>query len=227
MDQLKQRLREAAQAHRPDRARILARVERGMASPPGDGRPHRDATRRWRTARTGGVPRMSWARVAGAGLAVAAVLAAGGYTAAAVLGTDGPERSVGAPPAAPLRADGAVDPHSNRFWAQSNITVTAPRPLTALTVELRVAPTGGVASTGHWRTLPAEDFTTSVREDEDGALRYTWTLKPGRTTPAGRHVFAGQYNHAEGGRDASGDRYTITATDAQGEPASVNGEFVP
>ncbi|MEU0668184.1 hypothetical protein ABZ508_17970 [Streptomyces lavendulocolor] len=214
MDQLKQQLREAAHAHRPDRARILARVERGMAAPAEDGHPHRT------------VPRTSWLRVAGATAAVAAVLAAGGYTAATVLGTDRPDHVTGTPAAAPLHAEGAVDRHSNEFWAQSNITVTAPRPLTALTVDLRVAQTGGVAGTGHWRTRPAEDFTVSVRE-EDGALRYTWTLKPGRTAPAGRHVFAGQYNHAEGARSAGADRFTVTATDDSGERTTKSGGFAP
>ncbi|GAA2492921.1 hypothetical protein [Streptomyces gobitricini] len=213
MDQLKQRLREAAHTHQPDRARILARVERGMAAPAAGGRPHTPAQR------------TSWIRVAGATAAVAAVLAAGGYTATAVLGTDRPDHGVAAPTAAPLRAGGAVDPHSNRFWAQSNITLTAPRPLTALTVDLRVAQTGGVASTGHWRTPPAEDFAVSVREDEDGALHYTWRLKPGRSVPAGQHVFAGQYNHAEGARTAQGDHYTVTATDDEGDRTTVRGGF--
>lgn len=215
MDQLKQRLREAARAHEPDRARILARVERGMAAPAAAARHHRPPSR------------TSWARVAAATAAVAAVLVAGGYTATTVLDTDRPDRGTSAAPAAPLRAEGVVDPHSNRFWAQSDITLTAPRPLTALTVELRVAQTGGVASTGHWRTLPEEDFTVSVREDRDGALRYTWTLKPGRGAPAGRHVFAAQYNHAEGTRAATGDRYTITATGQDGERTTVSGDFAP
>lgn len=217
MDELKRGLREAAEAHHPDRARIHARVERGMAAT-------RDRSRHPPAARS------SWARVAGATAAVAAVLAAGVHTAATVPGSDRPARSATAQPTAPLSAEGltalgAVDPHSNRFWAQNNITLTAPRPLTALTVDLRVAHTGGVASTGHWRTLPAEDFTVSVREDEGGALHYTWTLKPGRTAPAGRHVFAGQYNHAEGARAAGRDHYTVTATDSGGERTSLRGDF--
>ncbi|EST22339.1 hypothetical protein M878_34900 [Streptomyces roseochromogenus subsp. oscitans DS 12.976] len=43
-DELRARLHEAAEAHEPDRARILARVERGMAAPPS--RPGHGATRR-------------------------------------------------------------------------------------------------------------------------------------------------------------------------------------
>ncbi|ORT56786.1 hypothetical protein [Streptomyces sp. CB03238] len=206
MDELKRRLRDAAHAHHPDRARILARVAHGMAP---------------------AATRTPWIRVAGVTAAVAVVLGAGAYTAAAGLGSDVADRSVSAPRPGRVLADGAVAPHGNRFWAQNNITLTSPRPLTALTIDLRVTQTGGVASTGHWRTLPADDFTVFVREDKDGALHYTWTLKPGRTAPAGRHVFAAQYNHAEGGRDATGDRYTVTATGADGEPTSVRGDFVP
>ncbi|WP_374984345.1 hypothetical protein [Streptomyces fradiae] len=123
-----------------------------------------------------------------------------------------------------LRGGGAVDPHSNRYWAQSNVTFDTAAALTALTVELRVARTGGVASTGHWRTPPAEHFTVSVRE-EPGAPVYTWTLGAGRTVPAGRHVFAGQYNHAEGDRDARGDRFTVIAVGADGRSATVTGDF--
>ncbi|MEU0405872.1 hypothetical protein ABZ318_37875, partial [Streptomyces sp. NPDC006197] len=52
--QLRRELREAALAHRPDHARILARVERGMAEPAPAGRrgrPPRPWTgRRWTAA---------------------------------------------------------------------------------------------------------------------------------------------------------------------------------
>ncbi|MEE1757384.1 hypothetical protein [Streptomyces sp. SP18CS02] len=235
MDELKRRLREAAHAHHPDRARILARVERGRAAP-ADPAPVR---------RTAGA---SWLRVVGATAAVAAVLAVGGYAVASVLHDDGPATAAvppvpedrtpgqdrpgvtpgptGQPPVTDgyLSGEGVIDPHSNRFWAQSNLTLGTAEPLSALTVEVRVALTGGVADTGNWRSLPVEDFTVSVRE-RGGALVYTWVLKPDRTAPAGRHVFAGQYNHAEGGRDARADRYTITATSADGRKATVRGGF--
>ncbi|MFB7370173.1 hypothetical protein ACFC0D_10055 [Streptomyces sp. NPDC056222] len=217
-DELRARLREAAEAHRPDRARMLARVERGMAADARavPGRPVRP------------LRPVPWLKVAGAAVAVAGIFAAGGY---AVTALSGPSRSVTAagsePSAEPrLRAEGVVDPGSNRYWAQSDLTVTTSTPLSGLVVELRVAQTGGVASTGNWRTLPAEDFTVSVRED-GGALVYRWTLTSGRTVPAGRHVFAGQYNHAEGGRDAGSDTYTVTGTDTSGHRASAHGGFAP
>ncbi|MGW8061322.1 hypothetical protein ACVV2G_03340 [Streptomyces ziwulingensis] len=125
----------------------------------------------------------------------------------------------------PLWSDGSVDPHSNAFWAQSNVTLKTDVPLTALTVELRVAQTGGVASTGAWRSLPEDDFTFAV-DERDGFLVHRWTLKEGRTVPAGEWMFAGQYHHERGGRDASGDRYAAAATAGSGE-LSVEGDFAP
>ncbi|KQV93005.1 hypothetical protein [Streptomyces sp. Root369] len=123
----------------------------------------------------------------------------------------------------PLWSDGSVDPHSNEFWAQSNVTFKTSEQLTALTVELRIEQTGGVTNTGAWRALPEDDFTLTVAK-KDGFLVYTWVLKDGRTVPKGEWVFAGQYNHERGGRDARGDGYTATATAKSGDLA-VKGDF--
>jgi hypothetical protein len=123
----------------------------------------------------------------------------------------------------PLWSDGSVDPHSNDFWAQSNITLKAKQEVTALTVQLRIAQTGGVSSTGAWRALPEDDFTLTVAE-QDGFLVYTWVLKEGRTVPAGEWVFAGQYDHDRGGRNAGGDSYVITGQ-SDGRSRVVGGDF--
>ncbi|MFF0705844.1 hypothetical protein [Streptomyces tendae] len=224
-EELRARLRAAAGEHRPDRARILARVERGMAAG------NRGPTR---------VRLPGWVRVAGATAAVAGVLVAGGYTVASAVRDDAPaRRPVAAPPGSretgsretgsresgPVWSSGAVDPHSNEFWAQSNVTLGTGTSLTSLTVELRVAQTGSVTSTGAWRSLPEGDFTFTL-DERDGFLVYRWTLKEGRTVPAGEWMFAGQYNHERGGRDAGGDRYSAAATAASGSLA-VRGGFTP
>ncbi|MEU6667193.1 hypothetical protein [Streptomyces sp. NPDC046727] len=269
-DELRARLQEAAEAHEPDRARILARVERGMAerSRPG----HRSVR----------PPVFGWVRVVTATAAVAGVLAVGGYAVASAVKDDPPARETVAvsptpsgspeatttrppvhsadpaptegagqpsrtpdsspspsrtpkatataePPAAraerdgPLWSDGSVDPHGNDFWAQSNLTLKTSKELTSLTVELKVAQTGGVTSTGAWRSLPEGDFSQSVTE-KDGFVVYTWTLKQGRTVPAGEWVFAGQYDHTRGGRDAGRDRYVMTGL-AAGRAYAVTGDF--
>ncbi|WP_318204198.1 hypothetical protein [Streptomyces sp. SCL15-4] len=274
-DELRARLHEAAGAHEPDRARILARVERGMAEP---SRPGHRAVR---------PPVVGWFRVVSATAAVAGVLAVGGYAVASAVKDEPPaRRTVAVPPApsasperttapappvrtagptptgtagepsrtpssspsssasatpeatasngpptaraersGPLWSDGSVDPHSNDFWAQSNLTLKTSERLTSLTVELRIAQTGGVTSTGAWRSLPEADFALSVAE-KDGFVVYTWTLRRGRTVPAGEWVFAGQYDHARGGRDAKDDGYVMTGT-ADGHAYAVTGDFAP
>ncbi|MEV5954671.1 hypothetical protein AB0M11_12985 [Streptomyces sp. NPDC051987] len=266
-DELRARLHEAAEAHEPDRARILARVERGMAA-------------RGRTSHRATLPPVfGWVRVVSATAAVAAVLGVGGYAVASAVkdtptektvavsptpsaspdATSGPPSRTAAPPApsapakgasptarstpsptgkasatpaapvtkglqdGPLRSDGSVDPHSNDFWAQSDVTLTTSQQLTALTVRLQVAQTGGVSDTGAWRSLPESDFTQTVAE-QGGFLVYTWTLKPGSEVPVGEWVFAGQYNHQQGGRDARNDTYTITGS-AGGSQYTVTGGF--
>ncbi|QES09631.1 hypothetical protein DEJ44_31035 [Streptomyces venezuelae] len=207
---LRRELREAALAHRPDHARMLARVERGLAAPAPAARAPR--------------PRSRWTAVVAVTAAVAGVLGLGGL-AATTLGDRPAGPATGLPAPGPgARATATIDPGSNRWWAQNDLALTTDAPVTALTVELRIARTPGVVSTGHWRTRPAEDFTVTAR-DEGRFLVYRWTLKPGRTVPPGPHVFAGQYNHAEGVRDASGDTYTVVLTGADGGRSTLSGDF--
>ncbi|MFI2422539.1 hypothetical protein ACH5A7_00300 [Streptomyces sp. NPDC018955] len=137
----------------------------------------------------------------------------------------GPEKPPAGVEDGPLWSDGSVDPHSNEFWAQSNVTLKTTERLTSLTVELRIAQTGGVTSTGAWRSLPEDDFELSV-DERDGFLVYAWTLKDGLTVEPGEWIFAGQYDHERGGRDAGEDTYTARAGTASGELA-VGGDFAP
>ena len=65
----------------------------------------------------------------------------------------------------------------------------------------------------------AGSFTLTV-EERDDFLLYTWVLKEGRTVPEGEWVFAGQYNHDRGGRDARDDSYVVV-----GDNSSVGGDF--
>jgi len=262
-DEISRRLREAAAAHEPNRARILARVERGAAGP--------DVRHR-----TPSIARSS-PRAAIVGLVAAATLTTGGLAVAAAIGgapllpaaaptptvpsatvtsptvtpgpspssrttTTGPAPTPTPTPApaptwgsarptpaddsrvedGPLRSEGSLDPHSTIYWAQSNLTLETTKPLTSVTVELRIAQTGGVRNTGNWQTLPTDDFTVTVQES-GGALLYRWTLKPGRTVPAGQHEFASQYNHATGVRDLEHDSYRVDAQSPRGSFAVWGG----
>ncbi|MER6355695.1 hypothetical protein ABT186_28750 [Streptomyces sp. NPDC001634] len=257
-EEIARRLREAAEAHRPDRARMLARVQRGMAGPA-----VRHRARPF--ARSG-------TRVALAGLAATGILATGGLAVAAIVAHSSPSATVTTPatpsptagsphptsarptPVAPapvttpgssrptppatspsptagesqngpLWSAGSVDPHSTVYWTQSNLVLKTTRPLTSLTVEMRIVQTGGVKITGTWQTLPSADFTVTAQE-ADGTLVYRWVLKPGLTVPAGNYEFAAQFNNGTGVRSAAGDGYRVDAQGSGGS-ASVRGGFVP
>ena len=91
-DELRARLHGAAEAHEPDRARILARVERGMAAQGQGRRADHRATR---------PPLWGWTRIVGATAAVAGMLAVGGYAVASAVKGDAPAQqtvSVSSPP---------------------------------------------------------------------------------------------------------------------------------
>ncbi|MFD8984061.1 hypothetical protein ACFV0Q_29815, partial [Streptomyces sp. NPDC059564] len=70
-EELAGRLGAAAEAHQPDRARILARVERGVSGAPAR-----------RSESSGARP---WRRVALASLAATGILAVGGFAVAAIV----------------------------------------------------------------------------------------------------------------------------------------------
>ncbi|CCK27709.1 hypothetical protein BN159_3330 [Streptomyces davaonensis JCM 4913] len=108
-EEIARRLREAAEAHRPDRARMLARVERGMAGPA-----VRHRARPF--ARSG-------TRVALAGLAATGILATGGLAVAAIVATPSPSPTV-TTPATPSPAVSSPHPTSARP------TPVAPAPAT-------------------------------------------------------------------------------------------------
>ncbi|MCP2245904.1 hypothetical protein [Lentzea aerocolonigenes] len=257
-ESISRQLREAAEAHRPDRGRMLARVDRAMAGAEV-------------SAAKPGIAR-SWTRVTFAGLAAAGALAVAGIAVAAIVRTGPPPDdtatiptasssvttssttpavgttgSTVAPPApnppvqqttgstssaidpaplsgkpvsdGPLSTLGFVDLHQHPNWAQSRVEFKTTQPLTAVSLELRVVQTGGVRTTGQWQTMPADDFTVTVKE-ADGAVIYRWELKPGRTMPVGVHTFAAQYNHDAGKRDARADGYV-----GQAGAFTVKGRF--
>ncbi|MEY9931442.1 hypothetical protein ABH926_006091 [Catenulispora sp. GP43] len=250
MDDTRKLLRQAAEAHEPDREAMLARIGQGMAQD-SDARRAR-LYRRRRQA--------SWAKISLAALAAVGVLGLGGLAVAAGVRQQAPEHppapvvvtptgqaassqptvSSARPPAssgsstphhsaAPSSADGVisaradVNAHSTVYWSQNDLTVDVAQPLTAMTVELRIAQTGGIQSTGNWLTAPPDDFTVTVTP-AGGYLVYRWVLKPGRTIPAAQQIFAAQFNHQTGKRDAGKDTFLVQAT-ASGRTSEVRGDF--
>ncbi|WP_149826647.1 hypothetical protein [Streptomyces tailanensis] len=109
-----------------------------------------------------------------------------------------------------LWTDGSVDADTNDYWDQSTVTVKTTESLTSLKVVVSIDQTGGVSHTGTWSSL-GDKVTVSAAADSN-RLAYVVTLKAGNTIGPGTYTFKFQYNHAQGGRDAGGDRYNVTAT---------------
>lgn len=99
-EEIDRRLREAAEAHRPDRARMLARVERGMAGPA-----VRHRARPF--ARSG-------TRIVLAGLAAGGILTTGGLAVAAIVAKPSPAPTVTTPAATPSPTVSSPHPESAR-----------------------------------------------------------------------------------------------------------------
>ncbi|MFD8301645.1 hypothetical protein ACFV29_04690 [Streptomyces sp. NPDC059690] len=110
-EEIDRRLREAAEAHRPDRARMLARVQRGMAGPAVRHRARPFAR--------------SWIRVALAGLAATGILATGGLAVAAIVATSSPSPTV-TTPATPSPTVSSPHPTSARPTPVAPPPVTTP-----------------------------------------------------------------------------------------------------
>ena len=250
MDDVRRRLREAAEAHQPDPEAMLVRIQRGMVHSA-----DADRARSYRRRR-----QASWLKVSLAGLAVG-TLGLGGIALAAGMRPLAPQRTTavvtpgdtGASPQprasatkpgapipggfaattprhsasasadGPIAAHGSVDLRSNVYWEQNDVTVDVAQPLATLTVELRIPLLPGVQNTGSWQTLPAEDFTVTIAP-ADGFLVYRWVLKPGRTVPPTQQVFSAQFNQGTAKRDPGNDTFLVETT-AAGRTVTVRGGF--
>nr|BFD89002.1 hypothetical protein KitaXyl93_03620 [Kitasatospora sp. Xyl93] len=191
-EHIARQLREAAEAHQPDRARMLARVQRGTAGP---------AVRH--RARSG---LRSWPRVALAGLAAAGALATGGLAVAGIgswtpqpsdpattapadpsptpTPTPTPTRSA-PPPAAPAPAPATTAPPVG--------TPSSPRPTPSATARAQNGPLWSEGSidphsTVYWAqsnltlrtTQPLTSLTVELRVAQTGDVRDTgnWRTLP-------------------------------------------------
>ena len=262
-DFVRAELRQELAAHTPDRTAMLNRIAANRAGP---GRRPRGRT---------------W-QLAGAGLAVTAVLGAGGMARWALTGdSDAAAPRPAAPPPAvsgpaappsaatsppslspassspapapsspppragstpsptapvrghpgdtkvekgPLRSAGSV-PAAGR----SEVTLTSTAELTRLDLTIRLAPATDLTPRDARDDAPAGAVATSVRRAGD-TLLYRFTLRAGRTLPAGTYVFAARYAGVPAGRDADDDTYEAYATatvDGENKRPHVYGNFSP
>lgn len=136
-----------------------------------------------------------------------------------------PAADASIPPGPPVIGSSArIDARSNDHWSQNDLDVTTDRPLTSLRVTVRVVRTAGARPAGSWLSLPADDFVVTARQDARHIV-YQWTLKAGRTVPAGAYVFAARYTHAPARHDSRRDVYTVTASAGTGKPVDARGHF--
>lgn len=139
--------------------------------------------------------------------------------------TSEPRSTAPAPqsPTGYLWSDATVEGDSNAYWDQSRVTVQTTKTLKSLKVVVKIAQTGGVASTGTWTNLGDKVSVSSA--SSSGELDYVVTLKPGNTLEPGTYLFRFQYNHNQGNRDAGGDRYNVSATSTGGTTEYRKGGF--
>ncbi|MFD8725680.1 hypothetical protein ACFV2H_49020 [Streptomyces sp. NPDC059629] len=188
-EEIDRRLREAAEAHRPDRARMLARVQRGMAGPA--------VRHRARPFARSGI------RIALAGLAATGILATGGLAVAAIVAHSSPSATV-TTPATPSPTVSSPHPTSARPTPVAPAPATTPgssRPTPAATSpsptadESRNGPlwsAGSVdpRSNAYWTqsnlalktTQPLTSLTIEIRIVQTGGVKNTGTWQ---TLPSG------------------------------------------
>ncbi|MET8546151.1 hypothetical protein ABZW03_36800 [Kitasatospora sp. NPDC004799] len=159
-EHITRQLREAAGAHRPDRARILARVERGMAGPPVRHRTPPFAR--------------SWPKAVLAGLATAGILATGGLAVAGIVGTPPATDTVTtAPPTVPS----PTATPSPKPSAAPGTVAPAPVPVPATTAPATTPATP--------RPTPSTPSTSS--RPQNGALWSEGSVDPHSTIYWGQH----------------------------------------
>ncbi|SEP62448.1 hypothetical protein SAMN04487983_1001135 [Streptomyces sp. yr375] len=138
----------------------------------------------------------------------------------------GSHRTTSSPttPTGYLWSDGSVDTtDNNSYWDQSIVTVKSTKSLSSLKVVVKIIQTGGVVNTGTWTSLG--DQVTVASAASGSEVDYVMTLKSGITLSPGTYVFKLQYNHAQGNRDAGGDRYNVTATSTTSDDEFLKGGF--
>ncbi|GLP67249.1 hypothetical protein TUSST3_38710 [Streptomyces sp. TUS-ST3] len=201
-EDIARQLREAAEAHRPDRARMLARVERGMAGPAVRHRA-RPFTR-------------SGTRVALAGLGAAGVLATGGLAVAAIVATPSPSPSATVTtPATPSPAVSSPQPTSARPTPVAPPPATAPgssRPTPPVTSP---SPTAGETRNGPlWSAGSVDARSTVYWTQSNLALKTTQPLTS--LTIEIRIVQTGGVENTGTWQTLPSDDFTVTVQEADG-----------
>ncbi|MFF7948869.1 hypothetical protein [Streptomyces griseorubiginosus] len=200
-EDIDRRLREAAEAHRPDRARMLARVERGMAGPA-----VRHRARPF--ARSG-------TRIALAGLAAGGILTTGGLAVAAIVAKPAPSPTVTTPAATPSPTAGSPHPTSARPTPVAPPPATAPGSSHPSPSATSPSPTADRSQDGPLRSAGSLDPRSNAYwTQSDLALRTTQPLTS--LTVEIRIVRTGGTKNTGTWQTLPSDDFTVTVQEAGG-----------
>ncbi|AZQ36236.1 hypothetical protein EJ357_24480 [Streptomyces cyaneochromogenes] len=199
-EEIARQLREAAEAHRPDRARMLARVQRGMAGPA-----VRHRARPF--ARSG-------TRVALAGLAAAGILATGGLAVAAIVATPSPSPTV-TTPATPSPTVSSPHPTSARPTPVAPAPATTPGSARPTPPATSPSPTADETQNGPlWSAGSVDPRSTVYWTQSNLALKTTQPLTS--LTIEIRIVQTGEVKNTGTWQTLPSADFTVTAQEADG-----------
>ncbi|MGW0771700.1 hypothetical protein [Streptomyces sp. NPDC002676] len=199
-EEIARRLREAAEAHRPDRARMLARVQRGMAGPA-----VRHRARPF--ARSG-------TRVALAGLAATGILATGGLAVAAIVAHSSPSATV-TTPATPSPTVSSAHPTPARPTPVAPAPATTPGSARPTPSATSPSPTAGESQNGPlWSAGSVDPHSTVYWAQSNLVLKTTQPLTS--LTIEMRIVQTGGVKNTGTWQTLPSADFTVTAQEAGG-----------
>lgn len=199
-EDIDRRLREAAEAYQPDRARMLARVERGVAGPV-----VRHRARPF--ARSG-------TRVALAGLAAGGILTTGGLAVAAIVATPSPTPTVTTPATLPP-AVSSPPPKSARPSPVAPPPATTPGSARPTPSATSPSPTADESQNGPLRSVGSLDAKSTVYWTQSNLLLKTTQPLTALTVEI-RVVQTGGAKSTGTWQTLPGDDFTVTVQEAGG-----------
>lgn len=125
-----------------------------------------------------------------------------------------------------VTAVGSLATASNQTWTEEDVNITLAQPVTQFRLIVRLTPSAGLTPDNYWSNHDITAFNVVLNSDTNG-LVYTFTLKSGKSLPAGPFIIAVQFAHSRQ-RDASGDTFSLSATSDQahgGASSSAQGSF--
>jgi aryl-phospho-beta-D-glucosidase BglC (GH1 family) len=123
-----------------------------------------------------------------------------------------------------VSTSGTVSSATNAGWGEEDVAISNKQAISAIKVVVMVSNTGGVTFFDQYNTYDQSLFTMSYL-NETSAVFFIYTLRPGKSIPAGTSAFFGsQYNANGTVRSVGNDSYTVTLTTG-GVTQTLGGHF--